>query len=93
MLDPLKWKLKDQVGLLVSTIAGAGFGIVISCQSGDGWLGTLFGRSSALSFSAERFILIGSFVSAHALPSPLPAALVFRRLGSLLYDRNLESHS
>jgi hypothetical protein len=23
---------------------------------------------------------------------PLPAAVVFRRLGSLLYDRNLESH-
>jgi len=90
---PLEWKYEHQVGRLVSTIAGAGFGIVISCQSGDGWLGTLFGRSSALSFSAERFILIGSFVSAHALPSPLPAALVFRRLGSLLYDRNLESHS
>ena len=35
----------------------------------------LFGRSSALSFSAGRFILIGSFVSAHALPSPLPTAL------------------
>ena len=35
----------------------------------------LFGRSSALSFSAGRFILIGSFISAHALPSPLPTAL------------------
>jgi len=41
MLDPLKWKLKDQVGLLVSTIAGAGFGIAIGYVSGNGWLGTL----------------------------------------------------
>jgi hypothetical protein len=28
----------------------------------------------------------------HALPSSLPATLVFRRPGSPLYDRNLESH-
>src|SRR5215471_9027056 len=34
----------------------------------------LFGRSSALSFSAGRSILIGSFVSAHALRSSLLAA-------------------
>jgi hypothetical protein len=41
MIDPLKWKYEAQAGLLVSTIAGAGFGIVISYQSGSGWLGTL----------------------------------------------------
>ena len=40
MLNPLKWKYQDQAGLLVSTIAGAGFGIVIAYQSGNGWLGT-----------------------------------------------------
>jgi hypothetical protein len=40
MLDPRKWKYEAQVGLLVSTIAGAGFGIVMSYQSGNGWLGT-----------------------------------------------------
>src|SRR5215470_2981060 len=34
----------------------------------------LFGRSSALSFSVGRSILIGSFGSAHALPSSLRAA-------------------
>ena len=38
---PLEWKYEHQVGPLVSTIAGAGFGIVISYQSGDGWLGTI----------------------------------------------------
>ena len=41
MLDPRKWEYQNQVGLLVSTIAGAGFGIVIGYQSGNGWLGTL----------------------------------------------------
>jgi F0F1-type ATP synthase assembly protein I len=40
MLDPRKWEYQNQVGLLVSTIAGAGFGIVIGYQS-NGWLGTL----------------------------------------------------
>ena len=41
IINPLKWKYESQVGLLVSTIAGAGFGIVIGYQSGNGWLGTL----------------------------------------------------
>ena len=41
MLNPLKWKYESQVGLLVSTIAGAGFGILIGYQSGNEWLGTL----------------------------------------------------
>jgi hypothetical protein len=41
MINPLEWKYHNQVGLVVSTIAGAGFGIVISYQSGNGWLGTL----------------------------------------------------
>jgi len=41
MLNPLKWKFGDQVGLLLLTIAGAGFGIAISYRSGNGWLGTL----------------------------------------------------
>jgi hypothetical protein len=41
MINPLEWKYENQVGLLVSTIAGAGFGIVISYQSANGWLGTL----------------------------------------------------
>ena len=41
MPNPLKWKHEDQVGLLVSTIAGAGLGIVIGYQSGNRWLGTL----------------------------------------------------
>jgi F0F1-type ATP synthase assembly protein I len=40
MLNPLKWKLEDQVGLLVSTISGAGLGIVIGYVPGK-WLGTL----------------------------------------------------
>ena len=41
MLNPLKWARVDPVGLLVSTIAGAGLGIVIGHQSGNRWLGTL----------------------------------------------------
>jgi len=41
MPNPLKWRYEDQVGLLVSTIAGAGLGIVIGYQSGNRWLGTL----------------------------------------------------
>ena len=41
MLNPLKWKYESQVGLLVSAIAGAGFGILIGYQSGNEWLGTL----------------------------------------------------
>ena len=41
MLNPLKWKYESQVGLLVSTIAGAGFGILIGYRSGNGLLGTL----------------------------------------------------
>ena len=40
MNNPLKWRYEAQAGLLVSTIAGAGFGIVISYRSGNGWLGT-----------------------------------------------------
>ena len=28
MLNPLKWKYEDQVGLLVATLAGAGLGII-----------------------------------------------------------------
>jgi len=40
MTNPLEWKYVAQAGLLVSTIAGAGFGIVISYQSGNAWLGT-----------------------------------------------------
>jgi len=41
MLNPLKWKYQHQAGLIIATIAGAGFGIVIAYQSGNGWLGTL----------------------------------------------------
>ena len=41
MLNPLKWKHEDQVGLLVSAIAGAGLGIVVGYMSGNKWLGTL----------------------------------------------------
>jgi len=41
MLDPREWDYQNQVGLLVSSIAGAGLGIVIGYQSGNGWLGTL----------------------------------------------------
>jgi len=41
MLNPLKWKYQDQAGLLVSTMAGAGFGIAIAYQSGNEWVGTL----------------------------------------------------
>jgi hypothetical protein len=33
-----------------------------------------------------------SFLRSSNDATPLPAALVFRRLGSLLYDRNLGSH-
>ena len=40
MIDPLKWKYKAQAGLLVSAIAGTGFGTVIAYQSENGWLGT-----------------------------------------------------
>jgi hypothetical protein len=39
-IDPLKWKYVAQAGLLVSAIAGTGFGVVIAYQSGNGWLGT-----------------------------------------------------
>jgi hypothetical protein len=41
MLNPLRWKYEDRVGLVVATIAGVGFGIVIGYQSGNEWLGTL----------------------------------------------------
>jgi hypothetical protein len=41
MINPLKWKYENQAGLLLSAIAGAGFGIVISYQSANGWLGIL----------------------------------------------------
>ena len=41
MINPLEWKYERQVGLLVSTIAGAGFGIAIAYQSGNEWVGTL----------------------------------------------------
>jgi hypothetical protein len=39
MINPLEWNYAAQAGLLLSTIAGAGFGIVISYQSVNGWLG------------------------------------------------------
>ena len=41
IINPLKWKYESQVGLLVSTIAGAGFGILIGYRSEYGLLGTL----------------------------------------------------
>ena len=41
MLNPLKWRYEDQVGLIVATIAGAGFGILIGYRSQNGLLGTL----------------------------------------------------
>jgi hypothetical protein len=40
MINPLEWKYQDQAGLIIATIAGTGFGIVIAYQSGNGWLGT-----------------------------------------------------
>ena len=41
MLNPLKWRYQDQAGLIIATLAGAGFGIVIGYRSGNEWLGTL----------------------------------------------------
>ena len=41
MLNPLKWNYQDQAGLIIATLAGAGFGIVIGYRSGNEWLGTL----------------------------------------------------
>ena len=41
MLNPLKWNYQDQAGLIIATLAGAGFGIAISYTSGNEWLGTL----------------------------------------------------
>ena len=41
IINPLKWKYESRVGLLVSAIAGAGFGILIGYRSGNEWLGTL----------------------------------------------------
>jgi len=40
MTNPLEWKYVAQAGLLGSTIAGAGFGVGIAYQLGNGWLGT-----------------------------------------------------
>jgi len=41
MLNPLKWKYRDQAALIIATLAGAGFGIAIGYRSGNEWLGTL----------------------------------------------------
>jgi uncharacterized membrane protein YeaQ/YmgE (transglycosylase-associated protein family) len=43
MLDAqsLKWKYQDQAGLIIATLASAGFGIAMSYRSGNEWLGTL----------------------------------------------------
>ena len=41
MLNPLKWNYENQVGLLVSTLTGAGCVVVIGYQSGNEWPGTL----------------------------------------------------
>jgi hypothetical protein len=41
MINPLKWKYEDQVGLLVAILAGAALGIVVGYRSGNEWLGTL----------------------------------------------------
>jgi len=44
MLNPLKWKNEDQVGLLVATLAGAMFGVIAGGSSerrnmeGSTWL-------------------------------------------------------
>jgi hypothetical protein len=43
MLNPLKWKYESQVGLLVSAIAGAGFGILIGYGSGGTLIWALIG--------------------------------------------------
>ena len=42
MLNPLKWKYEDRVGLLVATLAGAGLGIVAGGALAQyGWLNML----------------------------------------------------
>ena len=85
MLNPLKWKYESQVGLLVSAIAGAGFGILIGYRSGNGLLGTLIlgadqrchSRRGVLSWS-------GLSVAAHALPSsPRLPSLAWRGANEL----------
>ena len=41
MINPLEWKYQDQAGLIIATIAGTGFGILIGYRSENGLLGTL----------------------------------------------------
>ena len=42
MLNPLKWKYEDRVGLLVATLAGAALGIIAGGLVGQhGWLNML----------------------------------------------------
>jgi len=59
MLNPLKWKYEDRVGLLVSTIAGAGFGKWIARHTYLGahrrsrrWRGVLFWSGFSLAAHA-----------------------------------------
>jgi uncharacterized membrane protein YeaQ/YmgE (transglycosylase-associated protein family) len=41
MINPLKWKYEDQVGLLVATLAGAVLGIITGGSLEHGWFNML----------------------------------------------------
>jgi CDP-diglyceride synthetase len=48
MLNPLKWKYEDQVGLITATAFGATFGLASSYSPGQGWFNALWALIGAV---------------------------------------------
>jgi len=50
MLNPLKWKYEDQVGLIIANAFGAMLGLAIGYSPGHEWFNTLLALIGAVVF-------------------------------------------
>jgi hypothetical protein len=78
MLNPIKWKHEDQVGLLISIIAGAGLGIVIGYLVNEMARHTYLGAHQRC--HSRRGVL---FQSARSLALPCPPLVASYHYGQL----------
>ena len=48
MLNPLKWKYEDQVGLITATAFGATLGLASGYSPGQGWFNALWDGATSM---------------------------------------------